>query len=161
TACDRAVPARRFAGPDSPAMAASRDTCGSRGWPTSPGSGTSRCSGMPRPADIRASPVLVAILIPGNDHLSAGIMRELRLVVSSGDEGSYLVSARSVTGDTPQTRTMFPFDERGLARRLQDTELALAKSAAITRRVAGRDERPVQELGKELFAFLFPGRVRD
>src|SRR5258706_7762274 len=88
-------------------------------------------------------------------------MRTLELVVSSGQDGAYLVSARSAAGDTPQTPSRFPLSERELARRLQDVELALARSAAIARRLPDRDEPPVQQLGGQLFAFLFPGAVRE
>ncbi len=88
-------------------------------------------------------------------------MRTLELVVSSHADGTYLVSAHSAEGDTSQTPAKFPYSERELARVLRDVELSLVRSAATNRRVPGKDEQPVQALGAELFAFLFPGPVRD
>lgn len=88
-------------------------------------------------------------------------MRTLELVVTSGQDSDYLVSARSAAGDTPQTPSTFPLSERELARRLQDVELALARSAAITRRLPDPDEPAARRLSAELFDFLFPGAVRE
>jgi len=90
-----------------------------------------------------------------------GIMRILELVISSGTDRGYTVSARSDSGDTKETPTQFPFDERELARHLRDVEFALVHSTASTRRVPSKDEKPVQELGRQLFSFLFPDAVRD
>src|SRR6516162_1838752 len=88
-------------------------------------------------------------------------MQNLELEVTSGADGTYRVAARSVAGDTQETPTRFPFDERDLERRLLAVELALVRSAATLRRLVSAEERQVLEFGGQLFEFLFPPGVRE
>ena len=87
-------------------------------------------------------------------------MQNLEVEVSSGEDGSYRVAARSdAAGDTQAIATRFPFDEQTLARRLQAVEFALARSAAT---VAGSLlPRSSRRGPRQLFEFLFPAEVRE
>jgi hypothetical protein len=78
----------------------------------------------------------------------------------SGEVGSYGVSAHSSAGETGAVSVDFPFDDRGLERRLQALELALLRSSATVRRLASEQERPVAEFGRQLFEFVSPPELR-
>jgi hypothetical protein len=73
----------------------------------------------------------------------------------SGADGTYTVSARSMTGETRPTRVRFPFDDSALSGQLQALELALLRSLATVRRLTPVEERPVQDFGRQLFEFAF------
>src|ERR1017187_5967912 len=90
-----------------------------------------------------------------------GTMRNLELVVSSGPDGSYRVAARSEVGDTPETSTRLPFDDRELGRQLQALQLALIGPEPMPGKARPADEQPAREFGRQLFEFLFPARVRE
>ena len=89
------------------------------------------------------------------------IVGNLELEISSGEDGSYWVAARSDAGDTERIATRFPLDERELEQQLQQVESALAWSAATVRRAPPKEERPAQQLGTQLFKFLFADEVRE
>jgi hypothetical protein len=77
------------------------------------------------------------------------------------DEGrGYRVEVTSPSGGECAATVPFPLEERALERRLQGLRLALLSSAANVRRHALPDERLVQELGAELFEWLFAGDAR-
>ena len=78
----------------------------------------------------------------------------------SGEGGSYRVAARSAAGETGAVPVVFPFDDRALGRQLQALELALLRSSATGAAADLRDERPVQEFGRQLFEFVFPPELR-
>ncbi|MGY1763568.1 CHAT domain-containing protein [Geodermatophilus sp. SYSU D00779] len=84
---------------------------------------------------------------------------ELELEVT-GRDGHYRVEARSTIGGESGSEVEFPLEELGIERQLERLRLTLLRSAATTRRVPARDERPVQRLGSELFDRLFTGDVR-
>jgi CHAT domain-containing protein len=77
------------------------------------------------------------------------------------DEGrGYRVEVTSPSGGECAATVPFPLEERALERRLQGLRLALLSSAANVRRHALPDEKLVQELGAELFEWLFAGDAR-
>jgi hypothetical protein len=77
------------------------------------------------------------------------------------DEGrGYRVEVTSPSGGESVATVPFPLEERALERRLQGLRLALLSSAANVRRHAPPDEKLVQELGAELFEWLFAGDAR-
>jgi hypothetical protein len=84
---------------------------------------------------------------------------ELELEVTWRD-GKYRVEARSTIGGESGSEVEFRLEELGIERQLERLRLTLLRSAAMTRRVPARDERPVQRLGSELFDRLFTGDVR-
>jgi CHAT domain-containing protein len=84
---------------------------------------------------------------------------ELELEVT-GRDGNYRVEARSTIGGESGSEVEFRLEELGIERQLERLRLTLLRSAATTRRVPARDERPVQRLGSELFDRLFTGDVR-
>ncbi|MGR6966284.1 CHAT domain-containing protein [Geodermatophilus sp. URMC 61] len=84
---------------------------------------------------------------------------ELELEVT-GRDGNYRVEARSTIGGESGSEVEFRLEDLGVERQLERLRLTLLRSAATTRRVPARDERPVQRLGAELFDRLFTGDVR-
>jgi hypothetical protein len=84
---------------------------------------------------------------------------ELELEVT-GRDGHYRVEARSTIGGESGTEIEFRLEELGIEQQLERLRLTLLRSAATTRRIPARDERPVQRLGSELFDRLFTGDVR-
>jgi CHAT domain/WD domain, G-beta repeat len=86
----------------------------------------------------------------------------LELGISPGVDGGYLVSARSDAGDTGVIPTRFdPIDSGTLESQLRQVELALLRSVRRTRRLITEDERPILDLGREMFEFLFRGQARE
>jgi hypothetical protein len=84
---------------------------------------------------------------------------ELELDVTGYGDG-YRIEARSTVGGESAADTQFRFDDLAMERRIERLRLALIRSAATTRRIATRDEQPVQRLGADLFDRLFVGDVR-
>jgi hypothetical protein len=84
---------------------------------------------------------------------------ELELDVTGYGDG-YRIEARSTVGGESAADTHFRFDDLAIERRIERLRLALIRSAATTRRIATRDEQPVQRLGADLFDRLFVGDVR-
>jgi hypothetical protein len=84
---------------------------------------------------------------------------ELELEVT-GRDGNYRVEARSTIGGESGAEIEFRLEELGIERQMERLRLTLLRSAATTRRVPARDEKPVQRLGCELFDRLFTGDVR-
>jgi CHAT domain-containing protein len=84
---------------------------------------------------------------------------ELELEVT-GRDGKYRVEARSTIGGESGSQIEFRLEELGIERQMERLRLTLLRSAATTRRVPARDEKPVQRLGSELFDRLFTGDVR-
>lgn len=85
---------------------------------------------------------------------------DLEVEVASDDGRGYRVEVTSPSGGESVATVPFPLEERALERRLQGLRLALLSSAATTRRLAMPDEKLVQELGAELFEWLFAGDAR-
>jgi CHAT domain-containing protein len=85
---------------------------------------------------------------------------DLEAEVASDDGRGYRVEVTSPSGGESVATVPFPLEEHALERRLQGLRLALLSSAASTRRLAMPDEKLVQELGAELFEWLFAGDAR-
>ena len=85
---------------------------------------------------------------------------DLEVEVNSDEGRGYRVEITSPSGGESVATVPFPLEERALERRLQGLRLALLSSAANSRRLAMPDERLVQELGAELFDWLFAGDAR-
>ena len=93
---------------------------------------------------------------------SASVMQNLELEISSAEGGRYRVAVRSAAvGGTQSMLMQLPFDEQVLERKLEAAEFALMRSTATVRRLTPVDEQPVQELGRQLFEFLFPAEIRE
>jgi hypothetical protein len=88
-------------------------------------------------------------------------MSYLDLNVEVTAEGrDYRVEVTSPSGGECAATLPFPLDGHALERRLQGLRLALLSSAANVRRLAMPDERLVQQLGADLFDWLFAGDAR-
>jgi hypothetical protein len=85
---------------------------------------------------------------------------DLEVEVTSDEGRGYRVEVTSPSGGECAATVPFPLEERALERRLQGLRLALLSSAANVRRLAMPDEKLVQELGAELFDWLFAGDAR-
>jgi hypothetical protein len=85
---------------------------------------------------------------------------DLEVEVTSDEGRGYRVEVTSPSGGECAATVPFPLGERALERRLQGLRLALLSSAANVRRLAMPDEKLVQELGAELFDWLFAGDAR-
>jgi hypothetical protein len=85
---------------------------------------------------------------------------DLAVEVTSDEGRGYRVEVTSPSGGECAATVPFPLEERALERRLQGLRLALLSSAANVRRLAMPDEKLVQELGAELFDWLFAGDAR-
>lgn len=77
-----------------------------------------------------------------------------------GAAGDYRVTARTASGESRSASVRFPIEDLDLPRRLDALEMALLRSQSTVRRLTPSDEGPVQQFGKELFAFAFPPEVR-
>jgi CHAT domain len=101
----------------------------------------------------------------GNDGESGEVAAQVSYVdleveVTSDEGRGYRVEVTSPSGGECAATAPFPLDDRALERRLQGLRLALLSSAANVRRLAKPDEKLVQELGAELFDWLFAGDAR-
>jgi hypothetical protein len=85
---------------------------------------------------------------------------DLEVEVTAAEGRGYRVEVTSPSGGECAATLPFPLDDRALERRLQGLRLALLSSAANVRRLAMPDERLVQELGADLFDWLFAGDAR-
>lgn len=85
---------------------------------------------------------------------------DLEVEVTSEEGRGYRVEVTSPSGGESVATAPFPLGERALERRIQGLRLALLSSAANVRRLPMPDEKPVQELGAELFDWLFAGDAR-
>lgn len=85
---------------------------------------------------------------------------DLEVEVTAAEGRGYRVEVTSPSGGECAATLPFPLEERALERRLQGLRLALLSSAANVRRLAMPDERLVQELGADLFDWLFVGDAR-
>jgi hypothetical protein len=85
---------------------------------------------------------------------------DLEVEVTDAEGRGYRVEVTSPSGGECAATLPFPLDGRALQRRLQGLRLALLSSAANVRRLAMPDERLVQELGADLFDWLFAGDAR-
>lgn len=74
--------------------------------------------------------------------------------------GAYRIQARSEAGGECAADLRIDLGDRAIENHLRRLRIALLSSAAVTRRVAGRDERAAQDLGGLLFDSLFTGDVR-
>ena len=91
-----------------------------------------------------------------------GLMPAVDLEISPGIDGGYLVSARSEAGETSAVPARFgPLDAGTLGDQLREVELTLLRSAVRTRRLISPGELPAVDLGREMFEFLFHGRMRE
>jgi hypothetical protein len=85
---------------------------------------------------------------------------DLGVEVTSEEGRGYRVEVTSPSGGESVATAPFPLEERALERRIQGLRLALLSSAANVRRLPVPDEKLVQELGAELFDWLFAGDAR-
>ena len=85
---------------------------------------------------------------------------DLEVEVTSDEGRGYRVEVTSPSGGECAATVPFPLEERALERRLEGVRLALLSSAANVRRLAMPDEKLVQDLGGELFNWLFAGDAR-
>ena len=85
---------------------------------------------------------------------------DLEVEVNSEEGRGYRVEVTSPSGGESVATAPFPLEERALERRIQGLRLALLSSAANVRRLAMPDEKLAQELGAELFDWLFAGDAR-
>jgi hypothetical protein len=85
---------------------------------------------------------------------------DLQVEVTADEGRGYRIEVTSTSGGESVATASFPLEERALERRLDGLRLALLSSAANTRRLAMPDEQLVQELGAELFGWLFSGDAR-
>jgi CHAT domain len=85
---------------------------------------------------------------------------DLEVEVASDESRGYRVEVTSPSGGESAATVPFPLNDRALERRLEGLRLALLSSAANVRRLAMPDEKLVQELGAELFDWLFAGDAR-
>jgi CHAT domain/WD domain, G-beta repeat len=84
---------------------------------------------------------------------------DVELEISSGSAGTYLVAARSPSGEAMATMRL-PFDEEEIDNRLRALQTTLIWSTARTRRVISEVEQPVVQFGAALFDALIAGDVR-
>jgi WD40 repeat protein len=84
---------------------------------------------------------------------------DVELEITSGGAGTYLVAARSPSGEATATMRL-PFDEEEIENRLQVLQTTLIWSTARTRRVISEGEQPVLQFGAALFDALIAGDVR-
>jgi hypothetical protein len=85
---------------------------------------------------------------------------DLQVEVTADEGRGYRIEVTSPSGGESVATASFPLEERALERRLDGLRLALLSSAANARRLAMPDEQLVQELGAELFGWLFSGDAR-
>jgi hypothetical protein len=85
---------------------------------------------------------------------------DLQVEITADEGRGYRIEVTSPSGGESVATASFPLDERALERRLDGLRLALLSSAANARRLAMPDEQLVQELGAELFGWLFSGDAR-
>jgi hypothetical protein len=84
---------------------------------------------------------------------------DFELEVADGDGGDYTVSVlRSPAGEA-RAAMRFPYDELELRNKVQALQIALLRSGGPPRRSATREDRSVEELGRDLFGALFAGEV--
>jgi WD40 repeat protein len=84
---------------------------------------------------------------------------DVELEIGSGGTGTYLVAARSPSGEATATMRL-PFDEEEIESRLQALQTTLLLSTTKTRRVISEVEQPVRQFGAALFDALIAGDVR-
>jgi hypothetical protein len=84
---------------------------------------------------------------------------DVELEITSGGHATYLVVARSPSGEAMATMRL-PFDEEEIESRLQALQTTLLLSTAKTRRVVSEVEQPVRQFGAALFESLITGDVR-
>jgi CHAT domain len=85
---------------------------------------------------------------------------DLQVEITADEGRGYRIEVTSPSGGESVATASFPLDERALERRIDGLRLALLSSAANARRLAMPDEQLVQELGAELFGWLFSGDAR-
>jgi hypothetical protein len=84
---------------------------------------------------------------------------DIELEISAGGAGTYMVAARSPSGEATATMRL-PFDEAEIQSHLRALQTALLLSTARTRRVISEVEQPVRQFGAALFDTLIAGDVR-
>jgi WD40 repeat protein len=84
---------------------------------------------------------------------------DVELEITSGGAGTYLVVARSSSGEATATMRL-PFDEEEIENRLRVLQTTLLLSTTKTRRVISEVEQPVVQFGAALFDALIAGDVR-
>jgi WD40 repeat protein len=84
---------------------------------------------------------------------------DVELEINSSGAGTYLVAARSPSGEAMTTMRL-PFDEEEIASRLRALQTTLIWSTAKTRRVISEAEQPVREFGAALFDAMIADDVR-
>jgi CHAT domain len=84
---------------------------------------------------------------------------DVELEINSGGAGTYLVAARSPSGEATATMRL-PFDKEEIENRLRALQTTLIWSTAKTRRVISEGEQPVLQFGAALFDALIAGDVR-
>jgi hypothetical protein len=84
---------------------------------------------------------------------------DVELEINSGGAGTYLVAARSPSGEATATMRL-PFDEEEIENRLRALQTTLIWSTARTRRAISEAEQPVRQFGAALFDALIAGDVR-
>jgi CHAT domain len=84
---------------------------------------------------------------------------DVELEINSGGAGTYLVAARSPSGEATATMRL-PFDEEEIEDRLRALQTTLIWSTARTRRAISDVEQPVLQFGAALFDALITGDVR-
>jgi hypothetical protein len=84
---------------------------------------------------------------------------DVELEINSAGAGTYLVAARSPSGEATATMRL-PFDEEEIENRLRALQTTLIWSTARTRRVISEVEQPVRQFGAALFDALIAGDVR-
>ena len=75
---------------------------------------------------------------------------DVELEINSSGAGTYLVAARSPSGEATATMRM-PFDEEEIESRLRALQTTLIWSTAKTRRVISEAEKPIRDFGAALF----------
>ena len=85
---------------------------------------------------------------------------DLEVEITSEEGRGYRIEVTSPSGGESVATVPFPLEERALERRIQGLRLALLSSAASVRRLPMPDEKLVQELGAELFDWLFASDAR-
>ncbi|MGH8887347.1 MAG: CHAT domain-containing protein [Egibacteraceae bacterium] len=88
----------------------------------------------------------------------AGLSFEIE--IGPGSDGSYPVTARAPGGGEAAAIMRLPLNGQDLESQLAVVKDAVLASSAIHRRIPTPPERPVQELGRDLFDALVTGDVR-
>jgi Tol biopolymer transport system component len=97
------------------------------------------------------------------DHTGLQVLQgsylDFVLEIGSGEGRAYPVAVLASPGGEARGTLLFPYDEPALESRLKDLQIALLRSGGPYRRLPAREERAVQEFGRDLFEALFKGEV--